>query len=396
MHGDDPELGRAVAVAQPDADGVEELEDVGRHRGTSADRDMGADQPELVAQRAQDEPFGGGVQDCLPDRRREPRARRSAMPSAVSKNAASERTGIEHAGADVARDALPLPWREDTAVDADLAEVRQHRLRPLGEIHHQRRHQRQRQADMLLDRPGRRDVGKMLAARAELQSPSRRIALSSRLACEQHDALGPSRSSRRIETAPRYRRNAPWRPSWQTDRAGWPRRGVPVSTERVVTPQQGMAVGPHASVVPVDDVTAAPAGRSRDLQRLVDLFLVLGEQARPPRNAPACSASPRRSDRDTSETDTAPTPARHIRRRSARGSFSPMMATASPRRRPSSVRPIGQPGHLVVHVAPAEGLPYAERLSGAGRARRHPARRARPEAAAASCRADRAVAASSS
>ena len=209
--------------------------------------------------------------DRLAGQRRQPRPVSDPHRGAVDR--APDRTGIHHLGLHQRGQAFPLARAEHQRLRADFADVVLHRLRFFREVDDERHHEPEREPEELLGRPRRRDVREVLRLRAEARGPHQpcgglhQVALRQdarlgqaggpRRVAENRDVLGPARIDRFIEF--------PW-PTLHAAPA--------LLLERLERQQLGVAVAPHAAVVPEHDRVHRFQARF-EFERLVDLLLVL-------------------------------------------------------------------------------------------------------------------------
>jgi hypothetical protein len=189
--------------------------------------------------------------------------------------AARQPAGVQHAGLDGGGDAFPLARAEQHHVRRQLAQVGQHLVGPLGEVDHQRQRQPQRHAQQLLGDPGQRRVRQVLHAGLDGQRAAHAGGVVDQPAVADHHALGLAGRARGVGQQRQVVQAAGLDLALEALRVA----AVFLAARRqqgVEGVQQVVAVRPHARVVPVADAEdVRQPGRHR--QRLVDLFLVLGE-----------------------------------------------------------------------------------------------------------------------
>ena len=184
--------------------------------------------------------------------------------------------GIEHPPLNGGGEAFPLPRREHHDLDREFADVIKNLLRRLRKVDHQRHQQADGNAEELLCRPGRGDVGEIFHARLDAGRRDNAMRVVDEIAMRQHHALGSPSSARRIRQ--------------HRDIIGLPRLDQFAETIGILgmtrTPnfehvferrQPRMVIGPHPGVVPVDQLTQMRHA-IEDRQPLIHLLLILRHQ----------------------------------------------------------------------------------------------------------------------
>ena len=147
MCGDQTEFGRAVEIAQGNAEGMKAGEQFRRESGAAAQYGLRRRKSQIVADPAQNQKVGQrrGKVSREGSSRGPIAGPADAGPPTVQP--AAQGAGIHHhLGFDAGGQHLPLPRREHEKFRADLAHVALHGFGLLGEMHHQRRKQSQAEA----------------------------------------------------------------------------------------------------------------------------------------------------------------------------------------------------------------------------------------------------------
>ncbi len=263
------QLGLAVELAQRHAHGEKELEGVRPQGRAAGGRRAQVAESETVLQRPEEQPVG---------QLRLPLAfggRLLGQLHAEIEHPLLEGRSVHHLRLDVGGDALPDPRRQQHEIGPDLAQVGHHRLRLLDEVDDLPADQRLRHGIDLLHDPGQgqhRDivvggilrvvlqvVETVLEHRSALQHRQFRIGGGARGGAENGDILRPPGGDQFVV---------------ETGLLGI--ELVPQPHQLGVAEQPRVVVLAHAARIAVDDMLDAGALLG-DLQHLVDLFLVLGD-----------------------------------------------------------------------------------------------------------------------
>ena len=278
---DEAEFTAAVDVAQRHAHGRKEAEDIGRRRGAARDGRACVLQAQLLAQRCQHQALGQRHQPAAAGRYG--LAARGIHAAVLPDAHAPVHQGLApawrvgHARVHQRGHALPLAWAKEDHLAGDLAHRLLDLVGPLGEVHAQRAHQAQRDADPLLGGPGQWDVGEVFAARLHAHAVADGAGVVLQRAVRGDHALGLAGGARGVGQQGDVLRAAQLHLARHVLRLGGGQRLASLF-QGLARQHLGLAVAPQATGLPPHDgVHLRPA--QRDGQGLVDLFLVFGKDA---------------------------------------------------------------------------------------------------------------------
>ena len=184
---------------------------------------------------------------------------------------------VQHVGLHRGGHAFPLTRSEGHGLDGELADVGQHLLGAFREVDHHGQPQARRDPVDLLGGPGRRDVAQILHARFRIGGMDQALRVVDQEAVREHHPLGFARGPRGVG----QHRHIIGR-ALRDQRTVQPRvlriPLKPLLLHRLEGAEDRVVVGPHACVIPVHDM-AKQRQLALDVQALVHLFLVLGEEA---------------------------------------------------------------------------------------------------------------------